>query len=183
MTNLALILAPGFEEVEALTAADLLRRASIGCALLSLEGGAQVRGSHGITVLADGAFDRADWAAFDGIILPGGMPGTAHLAESEALLELLRHFEAQGKLTAAICAAPTVLAKAGLLHGRRACCYPGRESELEGALVEDSPVTRDGTVICSRGLGTAIPFALAIAEYFQGEEKARALAQAVVYKG
>ena len=184
MPKTVMILAPGFEEVEALTAVDLLRRAGIECRMLSLDGSRTVTGSHGITVSADGGFPDSDLGVLDGLILPGGMPGTTHLAESEALLKALRDFSAAGKLTAAICAAPTVLAKAGLLEGRRACCYPSREEELRqaGALVDRAPVVRDGTIVTSRGMGTAVDFGLELVEYFLGNEKARALAKAIVWE-
>lgn len=177
-----MILAEGFEEVEALTAADLLRRAGICCELLSLSGAPWVTGSHRIRVFADGSFSEADFSFYDGLILPGGMPGTLHLAENDRLLALLRRFAGEGKLTAAICAAPTVLGKAGLLEGKEAVCYPGREPELRGARIGSGPVSADGSVITSRGLGTAIPFALALVRYFLGEEASDTLASAIVYR-
>ena len=140
-----------------------------------------VTGSHGITVRADRGFPGLTAEDYDGIILPGGMPGTRRLAESEALLSLLRDFATAGKLTAAICAAPTVLGKAGLLEGKRAVCYPGKEEGLTGAAVGTEPVAVDGTVITSRGLGTAVPFGLALVAYFAGQPRADKLASAIVY--
>ncbi len=181
MKKLAIICADGMEEVEALTAVDLLRRARIGCDMLALDGGEQVRGSHEIVIRMDGRFPEARWESYDGLILPGGKRGTERLRESGALLALLRDFHARGKLCTAICAAPTVLGKAGLLRGRRACCYPGMEEGLTGAEVRYDPVTVDGDLITSRGLGTAIPFALAIVAYFRGREEAARLAEKVVY--
>ena len=184
MPKTAMILAPGLEEVEALTVVDLLRRAGIECRMLSLDGTEAVTGSHGIAVQADGAFPSRDLNELDGLILPGGMPGATNLAQSEALLDALRRFSSAGKLTAAICAAPTVLAKAGLLKGVRACCYPSREAELAeaGALVSRESAVRDGTIVTSRGMGTAVDFGLHLVEYFQGEEKARELARAIVWE-
>lgn len=181
MAKTALILAEGFEEIEALTAVDLLRRAEIGCKMLSLTGEEQVTGSHGITVTADGGFPGEDLSDYDGIILPGGLRGTAKLRESTALADLLRAFAGAGKLTAAICAAPTVLAAAGLLQGRRAVCYPGMEEQLTGAQVERVPAVRDGNVITGRGAGASVDFALAIVRYFCGEAEADALAKKIVY--
>ncbi|MBQ9413204.1 MAG: DJ-1/PfpI family protein [Oscillospiraceae bacterium] len=181
MKKTAILLASGFEEVEALTAVDLLRRAGVQCDMVSLDGNATVTGSHGIAVGADLGFNAADFDGYDGVILPGGMPGTTHLGDDPRVLELLRRFAAAGKLTAAICAAPTVLGKAGLLRGKTAVCYPGMEDGLTGATVGTHPVERDGCVITSRGVGTAIPFALALAAYFCGEAKAEALAKSVVY--
>ena len=181
MKKTLMLFAEGFEEVEALTAVDLLRRAEIGCDMIAVGGGDTVTGSHGITVRMDGTLDGTDTDAYDGVLLPGGQPGTRNLAAEERVRELLRRFHAAGKLTAAICAAPTVLAEAGLLEGRRAVCYPGLEDRLTGATVADGDVAIDGTVVTSRGVGTAIPFALAVVAYFSGEEKARTLARSIVY--
>lgn len=184
MPKTAMILAPGFEEVEALTVVDLLRRAGIECRMLSLDGTEAVTGSHGIAVQADGGFPGCDPDTLDGLILPGGMPGTTNLAQSEALLDALRDCSAAGKLTAAICAAPTVLAKAGLLKGLRACCYPSREEELRlaGAQVLREPAVRDGAIVTGRGMGTSVDFGLSLVEFFLGEEKARELARAIVWE-
>ena len=182
MKKTAILFANGYEEVEALTVVDLLRRAKIGCEILSVADSGQVTGSHGISIGADRNFSGTDFSQYDGVILPGGMPGTTNLAADERVLALLRSFAAAGKLTAAICAAPTVLAKSGLLEGKKAVCYPGMEEQLTGAKVSFDPVAVDGTVITSRGLGTAIPFALSIVQYFEGRERAEALASSVVYR-
>ena len=182
MKKTAILFANGYEEVEALTVVDLLRRAKIGCEILSVADSGQVTGSHGISIGADRNFSGTDFSQYDGVILPGGMPGTTNLAADERVLALLRSFAAAGKLTAAICAAPTVLAKAMLLEGKKAVCYPGMEEQLTGAKVSFDPVAVDGTVITSRGLGTAIPFALSIVQYFEGRECAEALASSVVYR-
>ena len=182
MKRTAMLFANGFEEVEALTVVDLLRRADVACDIVSLSGEATVTGSHGVTVGADRAFSETAFADYDALLLPGGQPGTNNLAADERVLALLRDFRDAGKLTAAICAAPTVLAKAGLLDGRRATCYPGLEGKLTGAIpVTESAVT-DGTVVTSRGVGTAIDFALALVTYLDGAERADALARAVVYR-
>lgn len=182
MKKTAILFAEGYEEVEALTVIDLLRRAQIGCHIVAVGDQTQVTGSHGITVCADRQFSETDFDEYDGVILPGGMPGTINLAADENVLKLLQSFHAAGKLTAAICAAPTVLAKAGLLEGKHAVCYPGMEGQLAGARAGFQPVAVDGTVITSRGIGTAIPFALALAQYFNGAECAEALAAEIVYR-
>lgn len=181
MKKTIMLFAEGFEEVEALTTVDLLRRAEIGCDMVAIDGSDTVTGSHGITVRTLGAPEGADWDVYDAILLPGGQPGTRSLAADERVIDALRRFHTAGKLTAAICAAPTVLAKAGLLEGRRAVCYPGLEEQLTGRIGGDGAVEVDETVITSRGVGTAIPFALAIVEYFSGAEKARELAHAIVF--
>lgn len=180
MKKTAIIFAEGYEEVEALTAVDLLRRGQITCEIVSLADAREVTGSHGITVTVDRSFSDTDFEEYDGVILPGGMPGTKNLAADGRVLSLLRSFRDAGKLTAAICAAPTVLAKAGLLEGKTAVCYPGMEGELTGAKVSFTPTAVDGTVITGRGVGTAIAFALAIVEYFEGAERAETLAESIV---
>ena len=182
MKKTAILFVHGYEEVEALTVVDLLRRAKIGCDIISVADSDRVTGSHGISIGADKNFSETDFSQYDGVILPGGMPGTTNLAADERVLALLRNFADAGKLTAAICAAPTVLAKAGLLEGKKAVCYPGMEEQLTGANVSFDPVAVDGTVITSRGLGTAIPFALSIVQYLEGQERAKALASSVVYR-
>lgn len=182
MKKTAMLFADGFEEVEALTVVDLLRRAEIVCDIVALDGAAEITGSHGITVRADKGFDAVSVDGYDALLLPGGQPGTTNLGNDERVLALLRAFHAAGKLTAAICAAPTVLAKAGLLDGKRATCYPGLEDKLTGATPCTESVVEDGTVITSRGVGTAIPFALALVAYLDSSERADALAKAIVYR-
>lgn len=182
MKKTAILFANGYEEVEALTVVDLLRRAQIVCDIVCVDGTQEVTGSHGITVHADRKFSETDFGEYDGVILPGGMPGTKNLAADGRVLALLRDFHAQGKLTAAICAAPTVLAKAGLLEGKTAVCYPGMEGQLTGANIGSDSVAADGTIITSRGVGTAIDFALALVRYFDSAERAEALASSIVYQ-
>lgn len=182
MKKTAILFAEGYEEVEALTVVDLLRRAQIGCDIVAVADTAEVTGSHGIRVGADRGFTGLAPEAYDGLILPGGSQGVRRLAADERVLDLLRRFHKAGKLTAAICAGPTVLAKAGLLQGRKASCYPGMEDQLTGAIACTDALVADGNILTSRGLGTAIPFALALVEYFSGEEQAEALAKAIVYR-
>lgn len=182
MKKTAILFADGYEEVEALTVVDLLRRAKIGCDIVALEESDAVTGSHGIRVGADKRLSELDIGEYDGLILPGGMRGVNNLAADERVLALLRDFAGAGKLTAAICAGPTVLARAGLLVGRKATCYPGMEDQLTGALPCADTVVADGSILTSRGLGTAIPFALALVAYFCGEKQAQALAKAIVYQ-
>ncbi|MBR3561665.1 MAG: DJ-1/PfpI family protein [Oscillospiraceae bacterium] len=181
MKKTVMLFANGFEEVEALTVVDLLRRAEIVCDIVALDGAATVTGSHNITVSADKAFADVTVDAYDALLLPGGQPGTTNLGNDNRVLALLRAFHDAGKLTAAICAAPTVLAKAGLLEGRRATCYPGLEGKLTGAAASTEHVVEDGAVITSRGVGTAIPFALSLVAYLDSQERADALAKSIVY--
>ena len=182
MKRTAILFADGYEEVEALTVVDLLRRAKIGCDIVAVDDGVEVTGSHGIRVGADKTLSQLVMEEYDGVILPGGLPGVTNLAADSRVLALLKDFAAAGKLTAAICAGPTVLARAGLLEGKKACCYPGMEQELTGAVASTEPVVRDGSIVTSRGLGTAISFALALVSYFQGEAQAQALAKSIVFQ-
>ncbi len=181
MAKTAIFLADGFEEIEALTVVDLLRRAGIEITTVSIMGKKAVEGSHKITVEADALFDEVDYDSMDMLILPGGMPGTTNLENYAPLKEQILKFNDSGKNLSAICAAPTVYGKLGLLKGKKACCYPGRESDLLGADVQYSEVTKDGIFITSRGMGTAIPFGLAIIEHFQGSTAAEDMAKKIVY--
>ena len=174
------LLAEGFEEVEALTPVDLLRRAGVETRLVGVTG-ATVCGARGINVVTDLSMDEVDLAKADMLVLPGGMPGTRNLADSGRLLQVLQDADQAGKLIGAICAAPTVLGKAGLLKGRKATCYPGCEEGLTGALVRTEPVVTDGRITTSRGVGTAIPFALRLIELLFGEKKAKEIAESIVY--
>ncbi len=181
MAKTAIFLADGFEEIEALTVVDLLRRAGIGITTASIMGRKNVKGSHSITVEADVLIDEIDFDDTDMIILPGGMPGTTNLDKCEVLKKHIKEFNDEGKMLAAICAAPTVYGGMGLLSGKKACCYPGCEGGLTGADVQTTETAKDGNFITSRGMGTAIPFGLAIIEHFQGASAAKDMAAKIVY--
>lgn len=182
MAKTGIFLADGFEEIEALTVVDLLRRAGIEIDMVSIMGRLQVMGSHGIEVKADVLLEDCDFDSLDMVILPGGMPGTTNLDNCKTLTDAVVAFNGAGKMLAAICAAPTVYGHLGLLNGKKACCYPGREGELTGADVQMAEVTVDGNFITSRGMGTAIPFGLAIIEHFQGKEAAEDMGRKIVYR-
>jgi 4-methyl-5(b-hydroxyethyl)-thiazole monophosphate biosynthesis len=173
-------LAPGFEEIEAVTIIDVLRRAGIEVRVAGLTRGA-VRGSHGIEVGVDCTLDevRADELVM--LVLPGGMPGTRNLREDARVLGLVRALEADGRTVAAICAAPTVLAAAGVLSGRRATSHPSVRAELTEATVLAEPcVVRSGPLVTSQGVGTALEFALALVEELRGSAKAGELRRAML---
>lgn len=179
MSKVNIFLADGFEEVEALTVVDLLRREGIQVDMISISGKREVEGSHGITVLADKLFEEAMEA--DAIVLPGGMPGTIHLKEHAGLASMIRAYVAADKLLAAICAAPTVYGEMGLLQGKRATCYPGMENGLLGAEKSSDMVVVDGNFVTSRGMGTAIEFGLVLVSILKNKETARELASKIVY--
>ena len=169
MSRVLVPLAEGFEEIEAITVVDLLRRAGLEVHTASLDG-PQVTGSHGITVLADKALDAVAADDYDMIVLPGGMPGAGHLKNDARIISLLRRYAAEGRYTAAICAAPSVLAHAGLLDERTATSFPGflNADSAPGIRLRDAPVVVDGKVVTSRGPGTALDFGLALIELLEG---------------
>lgn len=179
MSKIAMILAPGFEEAEAVIPADLLRRAGVELILAGLEG-ISVEGSHGITLEADITFDELP-EDLDGLILPGGMPGAANLAGNTELLSLIRRFHNDSLLIGAICAAPAkALSASGILEGRRFTCYPGLEGEVSKATFMEEPVVIDGNIITSRGVGTAGVFGLALVEYLVDKATALKLGKAAL---
>lgn len=180
--KVGMMVANGYEEVEMLTVVDLLRRAGMTCDIISVTGKKELTSSHKVTVIADLMYEEADFGSYDALAIPGGMPGTINLGAHAGVCEQLKKACAEGKLIAAICAAPTVFGKLGLLNGKRAICYPGMEDQLTGADVTYEPAVRDGNIITSRGMGTAIDFGLAILTYFEGEEAAAALAEKIVYE-
>jgi 4-methyl-5(b-hydroxyethyl)-thiazole monophosphate biosynthesis len=177
-----LFLAEGFEEVEALAVVDILRRSGLGCTTASIMETKEVAGSHQIIVHADCLLDEVDFSSADMLILPGGMPGTTNLGTCKPLTEQLKVFHEKGKMLGAICAAPGVLGQNGILKGKKAACYPGCEKNLTGADVVCTEVAVDGNVITSRGMGTAIPFGLAIVEHFLGKEVMEKLKKSIVYQ-
>ena len=179
--QIGMFMANGLEEVECLTVVDLLRRAGIEVTTFSIHDDRQITGAHHISILADQLLKEADLAAFDGIVLPGGMPGTLYLKENETVCRVTKDFADKAKLIAAICAAPTVFGALGLLQGKKATCYPGMENDLVGAHFKEDGVVVDGNIITSRGLGTAIDFSLAIITYLLGENTARELSNQIVY--
>ncbi len=173
-------LAEGFEEVEATTIVDLLRRAGIEVVTAHLTSNPLVGGAHGIRIQAEKPIQSLLNETFDAIVLPGGMPGTNHLLESPDLRKLLLKHAASNALLAAICAAPIVLGAHGLLTGKSATCYPGFETKLGGAQHRRETVVEDGNVITSQGPATAVPFALALIRRLLGPEEARKVQTAVL---
>ncbi|MDD2968194.1 MAG: DJ-1/PfpI family protein [Lachnospiraceae bacterium] len=182
MSYVCVFLAEGFEEIEALTVVDLLRRVGILTDLVSVTTQMTVTGSHGIEVRADKLIEEVEFVNIDMIVLPGGMPGTKNLEECDLLMEELDLFYQQGKDISAICAAPSILGHKGFLNGRISCCYPTFESHLTGAVVTHNEVEVSGNIITSRGMGCAIAFSLAIIEKLIGKETAEDLAEKIVYQ-
>lgn len=171
-------LAEGFEEIEALTPVDVLRRA--GCAVQTVGiGGRVVHGAHGIAVQADITDHEVQFDDIEMVILPGGMPGALNLERSPVVQRALELCLARGKYLAAICAAPFILGHKGILSGKKATCYPGFEKELEGAQVTGAQTEVDGCIITGRGPGAAMAFALTLVKILLNQEKADELAAAM----
>lgn len=175
-----MFLTEGFEEVEAITVVDLLRRAGIPIIMVSVQDGLLVKGSHGISVMADELYTMDAYDDGDMLVLPGG-PGYNGLMGHEGIRELLFEYRNKGKKLAAICAAPSILGMNGLLKGKNAACFPGFEDKLLGAKVSKEKAVIDDNIITSRGLGTAIDFALAIISELKDKEKAEELSKNIQY--
>lgn len=171
-------LADGFEEIEALATVDILRRADIEVRTVGV-GGRMICGTHGIRVEADMTIDETVTDALDGVVLPGGLPGAWNLKDNKRVEELTRLCAAQGKLVAAICAAPSVLGDWGLLNGKRAVCYPGFEERLVGARTVDKPAVSDGNIVTGKGAGSATEFALEIVAKLIAREAADKIGEAM----
>ena len=173
-------LARGFEEIEAMTIIDVLRRAEITVMTVSIDGNELVCGAHGIDVVADADISSQSPLGFDAVVLPGGMPGSTNLLESEALALFLSSVDKTKGLLAAICAAPKVLAAHGFLENKKATCHFGVESEMANAVLSREAVVCDERRITSRGVGTALDFALAIVSYFKGDQLVQDLRHAMI---
>ncbi|MCI8708176.1 MAG: DJ-1/PfpI family protein [Dorea sp.] len=182
MIKVNVLLADGFEEIEALAVVDLLRRAQVYVGTVSVMDDYMVHGAHGISVQAEDLFDEVDFAETDALILPGGMPGTTNLKEHEGVRKVTAELAEKGKIIGAICAAPTVLSDLGLLKGKRVTCYPSVETDIQGAVIMKAPVVSDGNIITSRGAGTAIDFALELIAVLVGKERALSVAESIVYR-
>lgn len=180
MKKVYVFLADGFEEVEALTPIDVLRRAGLQVVTVSVMEDQVVEGAHGVPVVADALFADIKQGAADMLLLPGGMPGATNLDAHEGLGALIMAYAAAGKPLAAICAAPLVYGKRGLLQGKKATCYPGFEGFLEGAEYTGALVEQDGNFITGKGPGAAMDFAFAIVEKFCGAEKVQELKEGMM---
>lgn len=171
---IAVFLANGFEEIEALAVVDILRRADLNVAMIGVGGAVPSNpvGAHQIQVMFDLHEEELGITELDAVILPGGMPGTLNLENSNVVQEALRHAMEHNLPVGAICAAPSILGHAGYLQGKKATCYPGFESELTGAIVTDDAVVTDGNITTACGPGVAVEFALELVRVLVSAEKA-----------
>lgn len=182
MGTIYVFFANGFEEIEAFTAVDVLRRAGLEVEMVTVTDDEVVAGAHDISMICDLYFRYPGYADAELILLPGGMPGADTLSKHKGLNQLIRDFMEEGKPVAAICAAPIVLGRQGLLKGRRVTCYPGYEQELEGAVCTGEQVVKDGNLITGKGPGAAMDFSLAIVDMLLGKEKVAELKDAMCIK-
>ncbi len=183
MKKVYIFLADGFEEIEAITPIDVLRRAEIETITVSITDTKNVKGAHNMTLMADKLFTECDFSSADMLLLPGGLPGAHNLNAYQPLKELLKSFNERGKSIAAICAAPYILGELGILNHKNATCYPGFESSLEGANYTASALESDKNIITAKGPGAAMYFSLAIVTKLCSEDKAVELAKGMVLAG
>ena len=182
MSKVLFYFAPGLEECEGLITVDLLRRAKIEVTIASITDDLMVSGSHNIAVRCDALASETDASDFNALVLPGGGRGTENLYESALVRESIEAFAAAGKLVCAICAAPSVPGRMGLLQGKKATCYPGFEDKLLGAEYVVAEAVTDGNFITGSGLGAAIPFALEIIAALAGRETADHVKETIQYR-
>jgi len=182
MKKIAVHLADGFEEIEAVSIIDVLRRADLDVLVVSVTGNPEVTGAHRIKVIADVLFEQVNYDEIGMIVLPGGMPGATNLDAHEALKIQIKKFNAGNKPLAAICAAPLVFGNLGIMEGKQAVCYPGFEKYLKGAEILSIPVVDSGNIITGRGVGAALEFALKIVEKMVSADKAELLRAQMLVK-
>ncbi len=181
MGQVLIYLAPGFEETEAITTIDLLRRATIEVTVAGLKQ-KTITGSHGITVVCDADHESVDPDEYEYLILPGGQPGTNNLKADPQVIKSIQNFAEKGKLIGAICAAPTVLEKANVVKNRRVTSYPSERQVFTSSKYEEQPVVRDQNIVTSRGVGTAIEFALELVGIIKGENVKSEIAGQILYQ-
>ena len=178
--KIAVHLAEGFEEIEAISIIDVLRRAGLEVIIVSVANDLKVTGSHQIQVVADQFFDDVNYDLVDMIILPGGMPGSSNLNNNTGLKRQIESFNKKGKFLGAICAAPLVFGELGILNDKKATCYPGYENYLHGAEITGASTEVAGNIITGKGAGVAIQFAIKIVEMLLGPEPAKQLVKNMI---
>ncbi|HEY9574699.1 MAG TPA: DJ-1 family glyoxalase III [Lachnospiraceae bacterium] len=180
MGKISVFLAEGFEEIEALTVVDILRRANQEVETVSVGADKRVVGSHQIPVEADCLYEEVDFSQVSMLVLPGGMPGTLNLKKKSELMERLKDFaKKEDKWLCAICAAPSILGELGILEGKEAISYPGYEVALKGAKILPQKVVRDGNIITAKGMGSSIAFSLELVKVLVDEKEAVRIQQSI----
>jgi len=181
MGKILIPLAEGFEEIEAVTNIDVLRRAGLDVITAGI-GSKNIEGDHGIKVEADTVISEIDTADLDAVVLPGGMPGAANLRDSNKLRNIIKKLNEENKLCAAICAAPIVFEAAGILDGRKATSYPGYDKDMTSCNYQEDRVVIDGNLITGRGAGVAVEFAMTLVEYLLDKETKEELQKSMLVK-
>lgn len=177
-----IFLADGFEEIEAIVPRDILKRGGVEVLTVGVTGDL-VTSAYGLKIKTDVTIESVDIDDIEGIVLPGGMPGTLNLKNNQKLLEIVKYSFEKRLLIGAICAAPSILGNMNILKNKSACCYPGFEKELIGANILNESVTIDQNIITSRGPGTAIHFGFALLSYLKGEDTLKNVKNEMIYKG
>lgn len=181
--KILVFLAEGFEEVEALTVVNYLRRTDIEVDTVSISDDNQVKGAHDIIVTADKVMsDITHPQVYDGVIIPGGIPGATNLRDNSKVVEIVKKFNEEKKLVAAICAGPIVLQEAGIIEDKRITSYPGFEDQLEGCKYCEDRVVRDKNIITARGPAIAADFTMEIVDYLLGQGKINQLKESILYE-
>lgn len=176
----AIFLTEGFEEIEAVSIIDVLRRGQVTIDLISITGKLEVEGAHHIKVMGDQLFEDMSFEDFDMLLLPGGMPGTKNLLAHEGLCSLLKEFNEAQKPLGAICAAPSVLGQLGILNNKEGTCYPGFEDQLLGCKVLDQNVVVSHNIVTGKGAGVAIDFALEILKAYHTDDYVNQLRNSLI---
>lgn len=182
MKTVGVFFGTGFEEVEALTVVDILRRAEIQVSMISIDSEMKVEGGHGIVVKMDEIIENISFDELYMIVLPGGLLGTKNLSDCKLLTKKVKDFNQEKKWIGAICAAPSILGDLGILQNRNACSYPEVEDKLKGANISKNQVEVSEHIITSRGLGTALAFSLEIVEQLKGKDLRTKLEKAIIYQ-
>jgi 4-methyl-5(b-hydroxyethyl)-thiazole monophosphate biosynthesis len=181
MGKILIPLAPGFEEIEAVTSIDVLRRAGLDVLTAGI-GSKEIKGDHGIKIESDTEISEVSSDHLSAVVLPGGMPGAANLRDNAQLLKIIKELYAADKLCAAVCAAPMVLDAAGILEGKNATSYPGFDKEMPSCNYQEERVVIDGNIITGRGPGVAMEFAMAVVEYLTDAKERAQLEDAMLVK-
>ena len=169
--KIMVFLADGFEEVEALTVVDYLRRVDIEVDMVSINKDKNVKGAHEIEVVTDKLLHKLNIQEYKGLVIPGGLPGATNLQKSKELIKVIQDFNKEEKLVAAICAGPIVLQEAGIMDGKKFTCYPGFEEQIKDGVYTEGSVVKYGNIITARGPAFAVDFSLEIVEYLLEKEK------------
>lgn len=178
--KIMVFLAEGFEEVEALTVVDYLRRVGIEVDMVSISEELNVKGAHGIELVGDKLLKDLDTDQYQALVIPGGLPGATNLQKSKGVIKAVQDLNKNGKLIAAICAGPIVLQEAGIMNEKKFTCYPGFEDEIKDGVHTKGSVVRDGNIITSQGPAFAMDFSLMLVEYLLGKEKKDELGKSIL---